>query len=175
MYFKRMVAIAALTAAASGCAYGIKAASDFDRQVDFATYDTFFMLKGNSSGDAITDERLMSDVKGALMAKGWLEVPVGDGEAAVVIHTATGDSHSDESFYSGWGGWQWRWTDSNDSGAVIEDYKPGAVVVTIFDADTKQAIWRGYATDVLTSKPKDAVKVREEAVSRIFAKFPPVQ
>jgi hypothetical protein len=49
------------------------------------------------------------------------------------------------------------------------------MVVTIFDADTKQAIWRGSATDAISPNPKHAVRAREAAVAKIFEKFPPIQ
>ena len=44
--------------------------------------------------------------------------------------------------------------------------------MTIFDADTKQAIWRGFATDAISDDPKQSTKAREQAVARLFAKIP---
>ena len=164
--------VGVLAASLSGCGYGIKATYDYDSRVDFSNYSSFFMLKGNSSGDPVTDERLVLDVKNMLMLKGWVEVPPGDSRAAVIVHTATDADHTDGSFYRGWGGWRWR---VNDPTKVIEDYKVGTVVVTIFDADSKQAIWRGFATDAISGNPKDAARIREAAVARMFGKFPPVQ
>jgi hypothetical protein len=58
---------------------------------------------------------------------------------------------------------------------VVEDYKVGSVIVTIFDADTKQAIWRGFAADAISDNPKQAAKIRDEAVAKIFDRFPPAQ
>ena len=46
-----IVASLALTSAA-GCGYRVKSTSDYDGRVNFSNYATFFMLKGNSSGDA---------------------------------------------------------------------------------------------------------------------------
>ena len=71
-----MAGVLVVTSAA-GCAYGIKATSDHNPQVDFSTYGTFFILKGNSSGDSLIDARLDTDVANALFAKGWVEVPQG--------------------------------------------------------------------------------------------------
>ena len=175
MRARGLAIVGILAASVSACGYGIKATSDYDRRANVSNYGSFFMLKGNSSGDAVTDERLMSDVKNMLLLKGWLEVPEGDGQAAVIIHTATATDHTYESFYRGWGGWRWRWTPVSDPPEFAEDYKVGTVVVTIFDADAKQAIWRGFATDAISDNPKDAGRIREAAVARLFAKFPPVQ
>ena len=80
--FVKCAAVAAVCAAALviGCACGIKATSAYDERVNFSKYSTFFMLKGNSTGDPVVDERLATNVKATLMSKGWLEVPEGDGQ-----------------------------------------------------------------------------------------------
>ena len=175
MHATWLVVAGVLTACAAGCGYSIKATSDYDHRVNFSKYGTFFMMKGNSSGNALMDERLTSDVVSALMSKGWVEVPEGEGQAAVIVHTATSAAHTYEGFYSGWGGWRWRWDGFNSPTTFVEDYKAGTVVVTIFDADTKQAFWLGSAADAISDNREKAAKIREEAVARIFAKFPPAQ
>jgi hypothetical protein len=93
----------------------------------------------------------------------------------VIVHVATSAEHTDASFYNGWGGWHWRWDEAGNTAKFVEDYKVGSVVVTIFDAGTRQAIWRGFVTDAISNDPKQAVKVRDTAVARIFANFPPAQ
>jgi hypothetical protein len=176
MQLRWLVVVGFLTTSLSGCAYSIKASSNYDGRVNFSKYDTFFMMKGNSTGDSVWDERLTSEVKSTLMSKGWVELPEGDGQTAVIVHVATSAEHTDESFYNGWGdGWHWRWDAPGSTTRFVEDYKVGSVVVTIFDANTKQAIWRGFATDAVSANPKHAVKMREAAVAKIFAQFPPAQ
>jgi hypothetical protein len=175
MHAKWLVVAGVLMTSTAGCGYAVKATSDYDRRVDFSNYGTFFMMKGNSTGDSLLDSRLTDDVVSALMAKGWAEVPEGEGQAAVIIHTATAAEHTYETFYNGWGGWHWRWGGFKTPSKFVEDYKVGTVVVTIFDANTKQAIWRGFATDAMSDNSKQAAKVREEAIARIFDRFPPAQ
>jgi hypothetical protein len=187
MHLKWLMLVGVLTAPAAGCAYGMngvsgvkgpggsKAASAYDGRVDFSHYYSFFILQGNSSGDPVTDERLADGVRSTLMSKGWVELPEGAGQAAVVIHTATTAVHSYDSFYGGWGGWQSRWNGVDGPSTIGEDYRPGTMVVTIFDADSKQAIWRGSATDAISANPKHAVRAREAAVVKMFGKFPPIQ
>lgn len=174
MYAKWLV-LAGVLMTSAGCAYRVKAASDYDGRVNFSHYVTFFMMKGNSSGDPLKDQRLALDVASALMSKGWAEVPEGEGQAAVIIHTATSADRTYETFYNGWGGWHWRWGGFDSSSKFVEDYKVGTVVVTIFDAEKKQAIWRGFVADAISDSPKQAAKVRDQAVAKIFDKFPPAQ
>jgi hypothetical protein len=154
-----------------GCGQAVKSAADYNRTVHLPDYHTFFMVKGNSSGNALLDQRATANVEAALMSKGWEEVPPGEGRAVVVVHAATQAKHSYEMFYEGWGGWQWRGAAAGTP--VAPDYKAGTVVVDIFDADTQQTIWRGSAGDALSDHQKDGFAAG--AVSRMFSRFPPEQ
>jgi hypothetical protein len=45
--------------------------------------------------------------------------------------------------------------------------------VDLFDARTKQVIWRGEATESLSEKPDKDVKKLNKAVEKLFRDFPP--
>lgn len=173
MRLKAFTAVLVAASLATGCGYSIKTATDYDRTVNFGAYHTFFMMKGTSSGNPILDKRANDDVRQALMLKGWAEAPEGEGRAAVVVHTATKTRHSYETFYDGWGGWRWRWGGMGTAATFVENYKVGSVVVDIFDADSKQAIWHGVATDALSDSAKDRAEETEQAVTKMFDRFPP--
>src|SRR5712692_8651642 len=168
------VAVALLTGA---CGYSIKATSDYDHNVNFASYKTFTIMKGgNSSGNPVSDQRISADVVSALTSKGWREAPEGEAQAAVVVHTATKTKHTYQTFYDGWGGWGWRrrgWGGLGGATTYEEDYRLGSVVVDIFDAKTKEAIWHGHATGVLSGKAPENAQINEQAVAKMFASFPP--
>jgi hypothetical protein len=153
------------------CGYGIKTATDYDRTVSFSNYNSFFVLKGSSSGNPLMDQRAQADVESALTSKGWIEVPEGEGQAAVVIHAATKTKHSYETFYSGWGGW--RWGGFGDATTFVDNYKVGTLVVDIFDATSKQAIWHGSASDALSDNAASNANATQEAVDKMFTNFPP--
>jgi hypothetical protein len=167
------VAIALLT---MGCGYSIKASTDYDRSVRFSNYDSFFIVKGNSSGNPLMDQRAQSDVKSALMRKGWIEVPEGKGHAAVVVHATTNTKHTYETLYDGWGGWGWRHGWVREFGAsttFVNNYKVGTLVVDIFDSQTKQAIWHGTATDAVSDNAHSNAEATAQAVDKMFKAFPP--
>jgi len=166
-------AVALLTAA---CAYGIKATTDYDRSVKFASYGNFTMVTGNSSGNPVSDRRVAAEVATALTTKGWKEVPADQAQASVVVHTASRTKHTYQTFYDGWGGWGWRrrgWGGLGGATTYEEDYRLGSVVVDIFDAKTKEAIWHGHATGVLSGKAPENAQINEQAVAKMFASFPP--
>ena len=169
----RYLVVAALMMGTVSCGYSIKsttATTDYDTKVDFSNYNTFFIIKGNSSGNPIVDDQLISSVQNVLTEKGWLEVPEGEGRAAVVVHTATKTNHTYQTFYEGWGGW--RWAGPGSAPGFVEDYKVGTVVVTIFDAETKRAIWRGFAADAPSDSSQREAKTTENAVVKIFKSLP---
>jgi hypothetical protein len=168
----RWAAAGVVALVALGCAYSIKSNTSYDKGVDFSAYHTFFMLHGNSSGDPLLDQRATTEVETALANRGWVEAPAGEGRAAVVVHAATRTKHNSQTFYDGWGGWGW---DGPRLGATnyVEDYKVGTLVVDIFDATTKQAVWRGYASDALPNGRTDNGGVTQAAVAKLFDHFPP--
>jgi hypothetical protein len=156
-----------------GCGYSIKTSTDYDRGASFSTYRTFYILNGNSSGSPGTDQLVSVDVASALTSRGWREVPDSEAQAVAVIHAATKDKHSFETFYHGWGDWHWHWGGFADTTRFVEDYTIGTLVVDIFDARTKQAIWHGFATGAESDDPTSVAHAAERAVAAMFRDFPP--
>jgi Domain of unknown function (DUF4136) len=165
----KVLAAAAMTLLASGCAYGLKVSTDYDASADLARYRTFFVLHGNSSGNPAADLKIGSGVETALTNKGWSEVPRDEAEAVIVINSATSASHSYSSFYGAWGG---QWHRGGASRPILEDYKPGALVVDIFDAGTTQPVWHGSVDDVVSHTPSPNAHVSKEAINKLFQPLP---
>src|SRR2546428_12502152 len=98
---KLLISGAAAALLTVGCGYGIKTSTDYDRSVRFSSYNSFSIMKGNSSGNPLMDQRAQTDVRTALTSRGWTEVPEGAGQAAVVVHAATKTKHTYETLYDG--------------------------------------------------------------------------
>jgi hypothetical protein len=176
MNAKHLVSVGVVALSTVACGYGIKTATDYDQHVSFSNYHSFFILKGNSSGNALMDQRAEADVKSALTSKGWMEVPEGQGQAAVVVHAATKTKHTYETLYDGWGGgWGWRrgFGGFGNATTLVNDYKVGTLIVDIFDAKTKQAIWHGNASDALSDNAKSNAEATKQAIDKMFSNFPP--
>jgi hypothetical protein len=176
---KHLISGAAVALLAVACGPSIKTATDYDRSVRFSNYHSFYIMKGNPSGNALMDQRAQADVERALTSKGWMEVPEGQGEAAVVVHAATKTKHTYETLYDGWGGGGWGWRRGWGGGfggttTFVNDYKVGTLVVDVFDAKTKEAIWHGTASDALSNNAKSNANTTELAVDKMFNSFPPV-
>jgi hypothetical protein len=176
MNANRLIGGVAVALLAVGCGFSIKTSTDYDRSVRFPIYDSFFIIKGNSSGNSLIDERAQEDVRSALLTKAWIEVPEGMGKAAVVVHAATTTKHTYETLYEGWGGWGWQRGLGRDFGGattVVDNYEVGTLVVDIFDSQTKQAIWHGTASDAVSDNAKSNAEATRQAVEKMFKHFPP--
>jgi hypothetical protein len=154
-------------------AWAANLVTDYDHHADFSRYHTYSWL-GVKAGDSLWQDRIMAAVDAQLAAKGWTKVPSG-GSAEVSAFGRTTERDTMETFYDGFPGWGWRhW--GGGMGIATTDVIPervGNLTVDIFDAGTKQLIWRGRASDVLSSKPEKNDKKMDHAVEEMFKKFPP--
>src|SRR5260221_5283728 len=96
---KYLVCAGVVAMSTMACGYSIKTATDYDRNVSFSTYHSFSILKGNSSGNPLMDQRAQGDVVSALTSKGWIEVPAGEAQATVVVQAATEPKNTYETLY----------------------------------------------------------------------------
>ena len=60
-----------------------------------------------------------------------------------------------------------------DATTYVENYTGGTLVFDMFDTNSKKLIWRGSATDVLSSKPEKNIKKLNKAGEKMFEHFAP--
>jgi hypothetical protein len=150
--------------------------TDFDPRVNFSQYKTYMWISPpRIVGDPFMEPRLIDAVNAALAAKGWQLVSQG-ADVSLVAHVATRERHTVETFYDGFGGgWGWHHWGLGFGEAVTTEhpYEVGTLVVDLFDARSKQLVWRGVATDTLSEKPDKDIKKLNKAVQKLFKNFPP--
>jgi hypothetical protein len=157
-------ALLLITSAAWG-----RTTTDYDHHVNFTKYKTYSWGKLETA-DTIWDQRVRDAVDSQLTAKGWTQVRSGGD----VVVNALGKTHPEQTlntFYDGFLGW--RWGGFGEATTTVDTYKVGTLVVDIFDANSKNLIWRGVASDTISSNPdKDTRKLNSE-VLKMFKRFPP--
>jgi hypothetical protein len=111
-----------------------------------------------------------------LSAKGWTQVESG-GQVAIIAMAMTKNQQTLNTFYDGFGGgWGWRRFGGGgfgDATTTTENYKVGTLVVDLFDAKSKNLIWRGSASDTLSDKSENNIKNLDKGVQKMFDHFPP--
>ncbi len=146
--------------------------TDYSHSVNFGQYHTYSWLKVDA-GNPLWVDRIKRDVDAQLTAKGWMQVPSG-GDAAVSAFGATHDRRSLQTFYDGFGGgWRWGGFGPDLATTTTINTPVGTLVVDIFDAHTKQLIWRGTSDKTLSDKPDKNEKKLEDSVQAMFKHFPP--
>jgi hypothetical protein len=161
-------------AAAFAClAWAANLTTDYDHHADFSKYHTYSWL-GVKAGNSLWQDRIMESVDGQLASKGWTKSASG-GDAAVSAIGRVTEQDTMETFYDGFPGWGWRRWGGGVGTATTEviPEKVGNLTVDLFDGGTKQLIWRGQASEVLSSKPDKNDKKLEKTVAEMFKKFPP--
>ncbi len=177
---KRLALIAATLLVLAGCASTPTVHTDADPAANFSAYRTYTWLnKPDQNGvPPLAAQRIVEYVNAQLNAKGWREAP--DGDVAVVAHVATQQQQSLDTMYSGpmYGGWGWGpgWYGGMGMGSAttrVRTYTVGTLVVDLFDTRTKQAIWRGTASDTVPDDPAKGDALLRAGIAEMFEAFPP--
>jgi hypothetical protein len=150
-------------------AFSREVRTDYDHHANFERYRTYSWAKVETP-NSLWDERVKEAVDKALQSKGWQQVPDG-GDVSIVAVGTTNEKRTLRTFYDGFDGWMWG--GFADATTYEDTYQVGTLIVDMFDTRTKKLIWRGTASDVLSSKPDKNVKELEKAVDKMFEHFPP--
>lgn len=148
---------------------------DYDRSANFTKYKTY-SWEHVRTRDALDVDRIKNAVDAALAAKGWTQANSG-GDVSIVAIEMTQDRQTLNTFYDDFGGgWGWRRFGGGGFGeatTTTDTYTLGTLVVDLFDAKTKQLIWRGSASDTLSNNSEKNIKNLNKGAEKMFKNFPP--
>jgi hypothetical protein len=174
-FVKRTALCTIFFVAMIGAALGQKVQTDFDHQTNFSHYKTYSWQK-ITPANSLWDARIKDAVDAQLATRGWTQVESG-GDVAVVAIKTTNTQRTLQTFYDGMGGgWGWRRFGGGgfgESTTTEQDYKEGTLVVDLYDAKSKQLIWRGSAEDTLSDNAGKNEKTLDKGVVKMFKAFPP--
>jgi hypothetical protein len=148
--------------------------TDYDKSADFTTYKTFMWIKEPTTRNPLMQQRIVDDVNAALTGKG-LQVATENADIGIAAHSTTKEEKTLNSFCDGFGGgWRWRWGCGGfGPTTIVNTYEVGTLVVDLFDARTKEALWRGVASKTISDNPQKNVETLHKAVAKMFQNFPP--
>jgi hypothetical protein len=169
----------AMTLAA--CASTPTVTIDHDPAAQFGNYHSYSWREKAEKAPPLVAQRIVDAVDAQLRAKGWTLTPSG-GDVVLAAHVASRQEYELDTFYSDpyWGGWGWYrgWGPgwgmrSGFDTTRVRSYTVGTLVLDMFDASTKQAIWRGTAEGTVRRDPAKLTADIQTAVTKMFADFPP--
>jgi hypothetical protein len=172
---KQTLAVAAAFTLIGSGAFAQDVKVDFDKDANFTTIKTFALKIGTSWGNPLSEKRVTAEIEQALTEKGWKNADEATADAIVVLHGATDVKKDLNTFYSGgYGGYGWRGMGGMGSASTtVTEYTVGTLVVDIFDAKSKQLLFRGTASDEVSDKAEKNQKKLAKASDKMFKDFPP--
>jgi hypothetical protein len=161
-----------MTMVIASAAFAQKVTTDYNKSAAFAKYKTFMWIKEPKTTNPLMRQRVIDDVNSALQARG-LQLVTSNADLCIAAHAATTQERTLNTFYDGFGG-GWRWRGGIGSATTtVSTYEVGTLVVDIFDAQTKEAVWRGTASKTLSENPEKNADNLNKAVVKMFKDFPP--
>ncbi len=153
----------------SGLAQEVKV--NYNQSKDFSTYHTYaWGQKPNASSvkNPALAQEVRKQINLQLQGKGLKMVAESQNPDLVLV-------------VSGGSKQQTTYCDYDPSGTILtagtdlgtaETKTVGALVVDIYDTKAKQVVWRGTALDLLTKNHAKNLKIVDEAVEKMFKKYP---
>jgi hypothetical protein len=173
----RMVRGLLVLAAATAACSTLQISSDWDHTVDFSKYKTFALREGTKVSDSLVEQRIERGIASTLQAKGLKEV---SDSPDLLVYSHVRVSNQKQINYNtygyggwyGWGGWgPGGWSTTT---ATVTNVPVGTLIVDLVDASRKALVWRGTATDTISSNPNDRSQEKvDAALAKLFATFPP--
>jgi hypothetical protein len=172
----RIALVAASALLLAACASRPTVQTDHDPAAQFSRYQTYTWREQPEKAPPLVRQRIVAAIDAQLRAKGWTQAP--DGDVAIAAHVATREEHSIDTFYDApmWSGWGWHhgWgIGMGYSRSRVRTYTVGTLVVDMFDARSRQAIWRGTAEGTVPDTPQGVNAAVDDAITRMFQDFPP--
>jgi Domain of unknown function (DUF4136) len=151
-----------------------KVAVDWDHKADFSKYSTYAWAKGKGvAKNPINAARAVQAVETELASKGKQKVD-SNPDMYVILHAIYDQQATFNTTGYGYGyGPYWRGGGGGLSTTTEYKYTIGTMIVDIYDAKTKQLIWRGSGSDTVSDKPEKNEKKIYKATQKMFQKFPP--
>ncbi|MCU0351462.1 MAG: DUF4136 domain-containing protein [Flavobacterium sp.] len=165
-----------LAATFASCS-SIRVNADYDKKVNFDNFKTYAYLKSGVDKAEISDldkKRILYAIDDVMATKGFTKSENPD--ILISIFTKERervDVYNNAGFGWGWGwGWGWNpWWGMNHTSVTTTP--EGILFIDFIDAKSKELIWQGEGSGVLTRKTEKKEAMINEFVSKILMQYPP--
>ena len=185
--FRSLVVTSALAAACTMPLFA-SVTSDYDHNANFRSYHTFSFMKVQSD-DPFVDSRLRAEMVKDLGKAGWTQVQEG-ADVQITAIEAEHDVKQYNTFYDGLGGGGWGWGGrgwygggwgggwgggpfGGETQTTQREIPVGTLMVDMYDAQTHQIIFRGRASNDLSTKAEKNTRKFDKDIDHILNGFPP--
>ncbi|MFD0932939.1 DUF4136 domain-containing protein [Psychroflexus salinarum] len=152
----------------------IKVATDYDREIDFTTYESFAFYKPGIDAAEISDldkKRILRAIERELVSKGMVKTTDPDLLISIFTETTENVNIYQNNFGYGWGWNPYFWGPGgyNSVSSNIE----GTLYIDLIDAEKNELVWQGLGSGILSLDMDEKEKKINEIVNKIMEKYPP--
>ncbi len=152
---------------------------DYDTYADFNSYKSFAWVDTNTTSLKMDYPEVDSMIKNNIeyyMVKGGMVEDLNDPDLYVTYHASTNNQTQlmTSTFGYGYGaGWNWGsyWGPRMTSGTMATEFKKGTMIIDIWDAHKKEALFRGTITNVYVNDPLKVIKKIDDGIDKVVKKF----
>jgi Domain of unknown function (DUF4136) len=187
-YMLAVVMVAALLMGNTMTAFAGDVRTDYDHTVNFSQYNTYSWGKVQTSNPFFVS-RIQQAVDKQLQGKGWKLMPTG-GSVTIFATDNIHDQKQVQTMYDnmgggwgggwGWGGWGWGagwggpgFGSTGIATTTTTDHEISNLVIDLFEGGSKKLLWRGLATENLSSNDDKNTKMVDSDINNMFKNFPP--
>lgn len=152
----------------------IKVATDYDKEIDFKTYNSFAFYKPGIDAAEISDldkKRILRAIEKELVAKGMVKKT--DPDLLVSIFTESRENVNvyQNNFGYGWGWNPYFWGPGGYN--TVSTNVEGTLYIDLIDAKKNELVWQGLGTGILSLDMDKKQEKINEIVNKILEKYPP--
>ncbi len=154
----------------------VRVATDYDRKVDFNSYNSFAFYKPGVDKAEISDldkKRILRAIDAELSAKGLNKSNSPD----LMVSIFTKERERIDVYNNAFGyGWGWNpWWYGGFYGNTVSRSTEGSLYIDLIDANTNELVWQGIGSArLITGSYVEAREERiREIVREILAEYPP--
>jgi hypothetical protein len=154
----------------------VRVASDYDREANFNSYQSFAFFKPGIDKADISDldkKRILRAIEAEMQAKGFTKSDNPD--LLVSIFTKTNENiNIYQNNMMGWGyGWGWHPWYWGSGFNTVNRTSEGTLYIDLIDAEKKELVWQGMGTAALAREVNKKQERINEIVKKILEKYPP--
>ncbi|WP_373055656.1 DUF4136 domain-containing protein [Zunongwangia sp. H14] len=154
----------------------VQVASDYDREANFGSYNTYAFFKPGIDKAEISDldkKRILRAIEQEMNEKGFTKSENPD--LLVSIFTKTNENiNIYQNNMPGWGyGWGWSPWYWGSGYNTVNRTSEGTLYIDLIDANEKELVWQGMGTAALAEKVDRKQERINEIVGKILVKYPP--
>jgi len=154
----------------------VRVATDYDKEANFNSYQTFAFYKPGIDKSQISDldkKRILRAIEENLTAKGMTKSETPDLLISIFTKERQRVDVYNNNFGYGWG-WNPWYYGSYYGGSTVAQTAEGTLFIDLIDAKTNNLIWQGMGNaDLITGNMEKKEARIKEIVTKILAEYPP--